>query len=142
MTLDRNSLLVRFAYSVFSSKEWHGNFFSRIPLRTTLCAFFWRAFVLVPLTWLCIGCGLAFFVTAAFRVAKEYWHLELMVAALAISLTPVIFIVIAVVHEYAENEEYVDNLFYRLENSVFVQGAKSVKSKFCPIIEFTKQPQP
>lgn len=124
MTLQRRGRLVRWAY-FFSSTS--------IPERTTLCAFFWRAFVFVPTVWFVIAV-LVF--SLGFIGIDVAWHHPLKAAGMAAGFIGFFFFMSwfeqrkAIVHNRVMSKAR-----DRVAESVFVHGVKSIKSKFCPIID-------
>ena len=132
MKLSRQSRLVRFAY-----------FFSDFgpPNCTTLCAFFWRAFVLTPLVWF----GVIFVLGVLIFHFAKFYYISVPVTVTAVAM---FFAVARWVdgskrkrreREYARErgEQVPPTVRERIADSVFWQGLKTVKGKVCPLIELT-----
>ena len=121
MVLNTHSRLVRWAY--FFGSVWEHD-------TTTLCQFFWRAFVFVPLGWLVI---VAFF---GFVIFSAGWFLLSYPKAFLLSMLLVIApIAILWTSSYLLNLR--DQLIVkRVRDSIFVQGLVALKGKLCPIIYF------
>ena len=121
MILNPRSRLVRWAY-LFSDVWEHET--------TTLCRFFWRAFVFIPLVWLSIvgGCGVV--LVSAGMLLLSYPKAFLLGVLLVASITAILW-----------TSSYLLNLHDRLivkrvRDSIFAQGLMALKKKFCPIIYF------
>lgn len=119
MTLNSDSRLVRFAYS------WPPD--SYVPVKTTLCRFFWRTFVFMPLAYaIMIGLPVTMTLMFAYETPKAF-------------LTIVLGLIWSVVL-ISSNADVIENRFEairdRVAPTVFWQGVKSLKSKVCPIIRF------
>ena len=112
MTLDKMSKLVRWTYVLAHS----------VPRQTTLCRFFWRAFVFMPLFWAMAGGAVGAFV---YESILSKGILPLLVVGVLAGVTGLVYILINVVPSI---KDYV-------KESTFVAGIKAVKSKFCPIVE-------
>lgn len=147
MELDPKSKLVRFAYflrtkegqPIYDQEGWIADMnYTNVPRTTTLCAFFWRTFVFMPLFWLVsvVGGGglLSVFIynivkdPGAFFVAAGIILAILIIVACVMSL-PAIFKAL----KTAATDTTVTPV------KVAVEGIKTFKSKFCPIITFTSQ---
>ena len=115
MKLQRNSRLVRFAYSIDGFPPEH----------TTLCAFFWKTFLFTPLIWLLIVGG-----TVLMAGVVIYHLVQFSIASSGIF--PAIIVLVGLVTWWFMKKDVKD----RIKASTFVQGAKAIKSKFCPIITF------
>lgn len=151
MKLRANSRLVRWAYSMFAfrlydayicradgRREWLG--FTKIPPHTTLCRFFWRAFVFVPLFWGVIvsACGAVLW----FLVEMADWQRVLTTAA---QLTLLIIGIVAVIYLIKRYNRQISVVLNPLSDkveciqdtvtqSVFWQGVKTLRGKLCPLI--------
>lgn len=126
MNISRNSLLYKWAYTFTDS--WSK------PDQTTLCAFFWRAFLFVPLGFLAmITIGSAFLIEVIITY-KENPTDFFLVVGLAVGVVLVAIFVTSI-------PAIADSISNRLEDSewVFVKGLTSLKKKFCPIIRFKDQ---
>lgn len=109
MTLNRGSKLVRFAY-------YFADF--GVPSQTSLCRFFWRAFVFMPLAWIGI---VGIVCLLLFMLTMLTWSTK--------GVAPVAIVVIAFVVAYVAEH------FTTIKNSTFIQGIKSLMEPYCPIIE-------
>jgi hypothetical protein len=99
MVLNKNSRLVRWTYLVIGD---------HVPVRTSLCMFFWRAFLITPI-------------------------IVILVGVLFILASPGLVIAWCFERFFKRSSSKVIN---RIKNSVFVQGAATIKGKVCPIITF------
>lgn len=143
MELNPKSRLVRFAY-FFTPGDNHPNH-TWGPKQTTLCAFFWRAFVLVPLAWLIIATwvGIAIFETIKHPLQAL---VVVMGAVILIGSTALIGIIQEHFRKRKELEreqkllDYVNGVQRPTPDPtafrVFLWWLKAKKRKFCPIIEF------
>lgn len=114
MHLSRDSKLVRFSYFFFHNGP---------PEQTTLCAFFWRTFVLNPIVLLAAA-------TAIAGVVFMFGHaIFLIVSFLGFfySLALILFVVGLAIWRPTVKTPVVATVFWH--------GLKATKSKFCPIIE-------
>lgn len=120
MQINRRSKLVRFSYLIRPEG---------IPSRTTLCAFFWRTFVGMPIL-------LATVLALLVYVGWSIYHYPLPWAG----YTSVILLICGsfAFCDYLTNKVKHGNL----GNSTFVQGVKTIKGKVCPIITFVDPPVP
>lgn len=109
MTLNRGSKLVRFAY-YFAD---YG-----VPSQTSLCRFFWRAFVFVPLFWLLISTFISIVIFALYATTIATKGL----------LPLVLFGITGIVYLLSTYSDVI-------KNSVFIQGIKAMLEPYCPIIE-------
>lgn len=118
MKLHKRSWLVRWTY--FLSYE--------TPPCTTLCAIFWRAFVVMPLYWLMISVAVVGTGSFMFVIVRASIHQP------AISI-PVIIVVSGYIYVCSTSvERKIGELRGRIEYSVFWQGARSLKERYCPIV--------
>jgi hypothetical protein len=123
MTLRSDSKLVRWAY-----------FFSSYPPKhTTLCAFFWRAFVSIPLAWL----GMGLLVTFILYVVGYGMFYQAPLASLIVTLSIIWGVIVPGNYQKTLNAT-LKRALDRADEMVFMQGVKAFKSKFCPIIEITR----
>lgn len=137
MKLSRKSRLVKWAYLMPP--------FEGPPYRTSLCAFFWRAFVFVPLFWL----SLVIIAGRLLFLYGKYWRYSISVTVV---VALVVFAIITACNaaERRRDARAEENWQrrragleplpvrrYRLADSVFWQGLKAVKGKVCPLIELT-----
>ena len=117
MTLNRESWLVKWTYLMTSS--------GYPPKKTTLCRFFWRCFVFMPL-----------FATLVLGflggILYQSWQNPIP-TAIVVAAVIVIFLGCVVGSMVQEKLAY-STLPQQISQSVFVQGLKAVKGKFCPII--------
>lgn len=117
MELSPSSRLVRFAYFFKSYGP---------PTSTTLCAFFWRAFVIIPLIWTLIVVGAG---SILYGLGRGTWlHPWIML------ITVITLCLIVLFATYVEEADHIINAIDRIEASTFYQGLKSLKSKMCPVI--------
>ena len=120
MELKTNSRLVQWAYFLRDGDP---------PNTTTLCRFFWRAFVFVPIYWLvmatALGCSVALLVIMVWaNLHVIMWGGVVLTAFFSLVYGGYILLC-AQLGKVPPTS---------IENSTFVQGAKTIKSKFCPII--------
>lgn len=154
MVLNRDSKLVKFSYLLYKNKYryhpdapydayygakwWHTN----IPATTSLCAFFWRTFVFMPLLTAgsvaiaagIIG-GVGLFI---YRYPFDF------LAISGIVLTTLV-IVFGAAHATRTKtakriaskakKRMLDPIIYASTWRVLVEGVKAIKGKVCPIIE-------
>lgn len=134
MVLNSKSWLVRWAYSLYgpAPEERYG------PPTTTLCAFFWRAFVFVPLTWAAIV-GLICLILYSF-----YMELMIMASIVGAIIVPFLLLIDGDLltgwfDKWRWDKWEEDNLNRQRQPSVlnvFLDGIVAFKSKFCLIIYF------
>jgi uncharacterized membrane protein (DUF485 family) len=134
MVLNSKSWLVRWAYSLYgpAPDKRYG------PVSTTLCAFFWRAFFFVPLTWALIVSMICF-------ILYMMYEEPIMAAAIVAAVISVLIIQIVggfIVDwlDYRRWKKF-DAPYTEVEAGpsaidVFFDGIETLKSKFCPIIYF------
>lgn len=120
MRLDATSRLVRWTY--------YFNTGHRPPARTSLCAFFWRGFVLMP-------AAIAFVVIGVLGILNIVWQNKCEFAmAVVFFLSIGVFIwSVSKLGERAKTRRLA-----RVQPStpsVFVQGVIAIKLKVCPIID-------
>lgn len=133
MTLERDSPLAKWAY-VF---EW-----DKIPKQTSLCALFWRAVLLSPTKIVFAAMVAVGLLTTAIQLLAFFFHfnwravLFVIVAMLAgvvvIAVLAAGVVAVVVIGEKVEDKT---SIVERVRASFLVQGAKAVKSKYCPIVE-------
>lgn len=138
MKLSRESRLARFCYLG-----------RRMPKKTTLCAFFWQAFVIMPILCLFAASTVGILLFFVGREVVKNW-VPFTIGFSIIGL--LIFVIIrygAAVDKYLRDKETErqmkywsrdrsldkKSLYTRVKESFFIQGAISLKKKFCPIIE-------
>lgn len=122
MVLKANSRLVRWTYI------WRD---SAPPSTTTLCRFFWRAFVFMPLAWLGIVSCCGILLTA---LGSVIWNDPFgFLWGLALVMTCAGFVSIALLVWFA-GEKIIALTPQEIKESAFVQGVKTIHSKMCPII--------
>jgi hypothetical protein len=126
MKLQRQSKLVRWAYS-FDGKH-------DVPSYTSLCAFFWRAFVFVPLGWASIVGIVLFVIVMLVGGAWQHPRTAILVTTFMVVFTGL------VVNDKAINRKF-RGIGDSIEESVFWQGLVATKSKFCPLIEIESEPE-
>lgn len=122
MVLDRKSLLVRWTYK-FSEYP---------PDHTTLCRFFWRCFVWMPLAWAAI-CGGGGVLLACFIIANLDTH-WLFGAGVAVAVLGTVGFMFGVENYAPKVKRFVRHTAQDVTASVVWQGAKAVKSRICPLI--------
>lgn len=108
MRLDPKSKLVRWTYFLNPCGP---------PCQTTLCAFFWRGFVFIPLFWALIVIGIGVL------LAIIWLHPGQTAAAVGL-----IGAFLGTVWLAAQTSSH------KFQQSTFVQGVKAIKGKYCPII--------
>ena len=152
MNLDAKSRLVRWAYwpdkektvgyllpDGTIAKDWHEMFEyqlrhpdrvcepepvrSNIPAKTSLCRFFWRAFVIIPLISPFVVLAMAA-VSAAFGVSWVFRNL------------PKVRPPSRVTNFVEKATDVIEDAVLAIKYSVFIQGLKSLKHSMCPIITF------
>lgn len=123
MNLSRDSKLVRFSYIFYHLG---------VPEQTSLCAFFWRTFVWNPI----IICGALFMVGMFISlVGHAVWLIATLLGA-AHSIALLVFlggVALLVVLTVKRRPKFKTPVVA----TVFWQGLKATKSKFCPIIKLT-----
>ena len=130
MQLDANSRLVKFAYWMnrpkvlgYTATEDGGHWVavcSNIPNKTSLCKFFWRAFVIVPI--------ISPFVFAALSISAAF----IWIGSRTPKLPKPLFLSLAV--DKLENK--VAALADSIKYSTFIAGLWAFKQNICPIITF------
>ena len=120
MTLHPESRLVRWTY--FPNKLF------RYPKHTTLCRFFWRAFVLMPLCWVLIGIFITGFGIAIWEHLTTF-SLAFVCILATIGLSGGLC---ALIHT-----DWGTVTINSVKESTLFQGLKTVKGRFCPIIHIT-----
>lgn len=124
-TLKRDSRLARWAYFFDDSTLQPDGRFNKVPPSTTLCALFWRAFVFVPLGVAVLVALLIFVLSAISHVIFTY-PLRTLITLLCIAVIALFIRLVATLVSAKD----------RFADTLFVQGVKAVKGKFCPIIKF------
>lgn len=130
MNLNPNSKLVRWAYFFSSYNNTPGTYFG--PRSTTLCAFFWRAFVIVPLVWLLL-------LSLMGAVLWVTWQTPMVVAlyvgviVLWFILWAILSIIIGAITRFVRKGSTISS---SSTLGVAAAGVRSIKQKFCPIIRF------
>ena len=138
LKLNEQSKLVRWPNFLRSSSTYKAETgkWSKTPAQTTLCRFFWRCFVFMPLFWLLVTgtptgiLALAIHDFGILTILKYFSG-----AVLGILATT------GVVAGYRADwsrgvRATVRDSIKSAGNSTFVQGAKAIKSKVCPIVRF------
>ena len=121
MTLNRNGKLIRWAYCFSEDSP---------PKRVSLCSFFWRAFICVPLVWMFImslTLGALFFFIKYTIITKGFL---LFLVLLVIGL-----VYLGETYDGTDQSSLTNRAYNKISNTIFVQGIKTIKGKFCPIIE-------
>lgn len=140
MTLNPNSPLVKWTYFLRET-ETHYKYTgegieveqARVPRVTTLCRFFWRAFVFMPLFWLLISSAVLGLVYGVLYFAWTYTTVALSVVLGTVALGLFLFYL----QKHSSKIDLItSNACDLVMESTFVQGLKTVKGKFCPIITF------
>lgn len=167
MKLDRTSTLVKFSYLIhillnaekayptgtittrWDNTQVQDMEYAVIPFRTSLCAFFWRTFVLVP--GIIIGLGTALSV-AAYMLARflGVHLLEVAYVLAALGNMAVIGMLLIWAEPWIKpafvKGGVLDRMTTKLDDRItasiesgavqsFIQGLKAIKHKVCPIIE-------
>lgn len=123
MTLNLRSRLVRWTYYLTSKYD--------MPDTTTLCGFFWRAFVFMPLFWMLVVGGFGTILVAiVLHIILHPWQ------ALNILGVAVLLVGVFLFGAWLYNVEWMEVTPAAVRDSVFVQGLKTLKGKMCPIIYF------
>jgi len=130
MTLNPNSRLVRFAYSLFNDGDKPGTRYG--PKQTSLCAFFWRAFVFVPFAWLTICGGAVFFVVSVL----VFWKITLSALLGASLYFGVRYLYEVLIQPKVRARRKANPRTEPSTVEVFVAGVRTIKAKMCPIIDF------
>lgn len=146
MVLSRRSRLARFAY--FGP-------FGPMPRQTSLCAFFWRTFVFVPIFCAVVA---ALVGTLAVLIAGVVWNHRRLWPYAAFFVSLIVVISLSIIYEdeiEAWHERHPrfgvptplfsagTHALDAVRDSFFVQGLKTLKGKLCPIIELrAEQPEP
>jgi hypothetical protein len=135
MILDHTSRLVRWTYVLNHSRRYYTDgVWRRAPHTTTLCRFFWRAFVLMPILWSSILFG---FVHVSVLM-WEHLHQSFVVLSLIAAAIAMVLIIAGIgsTIRYAVRKGTLPSMA-SIANSTFVQGLKAIKRKVCPIITIT-----
>lgn len=119
----------------------------RYPKSTTLCRFFWRAFVFMPIFWLVVGGGASILLWKLLLLILANLPMFLSIVLCAALTMASIFLahrfgpdyILRPAGEAAEKafdatRDRVNRTVDRIEESVFWQGLMALKSKICPII--------
>lgn len=132
MQLYPKSKLVRWTYLLRERKyDWDDHVTRKYPKQTTLCRFFWRAFVFMPLFWLGITGVFGFILVMTYKVfIEDPWSFLLGVGIVVGILGGLLLVAVICSTEWRKVTPKA------IRESVFVQGVKSVKDKFCPVIRF------
>lgn len=143
MTLNKDSKLVKFSY-LLERKKWQGADlgYSKIPAQTSLCAFFWRTFVFMPLFF----CAALLAVVGGAYHLVIHWQITLVIlAAIALSLGIIYLMSQAGKRRVVQRifspvgdliDATVDRVTYSSGWKAFWAGFKTIKGKVCPVIEF------
>lgn len=134
MQLSEQSRLVRWTYFL-RDRYYNPNTgkYSKAPAQTTLCRFFWRCFVFMPLFWVIVP---GFPLTIIGLAIHDFgiWNvLKFVVTTLSVLLA---IIGAVVVYNANWSKGIRASIRHATTDSVFVQGVKAVKGKLCPIITF------
>lgn len=142
MKLDRNSRLVKFAYSLDSERAiptgqtkheysdeaggtivWHETVYttSQVPLRTTLCRFFWRAFVFVPIAYV--------------TIVPFLWIISMI--AMGFSMIPTGTVGARIADKFDAAGDYLSDKAFAITDALSPIGRffVALKNQVCPIIE-------
>jgi amino acid permease len=114
MRLDRDALIVRWAYLFEKRSRW--------GWQTSLCALFWRAVLLTPLKLLLPLTAVAFLGWAVYANLVETLKVVGIMAFIFITTAAIVGAI-----EVLKSDT--------VRESVVWQGAKAVKGKFCPIVQ-------
>lgn len=134
MTLNGQSRLVQWTY-LFREKQYihRTGVYTKYPTHTTLCRFFWRAFFFMPLAWLII-LGFSGLVVAGIGII--IFENPRLVGIVTGGITTGTLVGFGVYHLSRTN--WSQMTIHTVTESTFIQGLKSVKSKFCPIIHISE----
>ena len=128
MKLNRTGFLYRWTYLL--SNKWDK------PYQVSLCSFFWRCFVWMPLFWLLI-----LSVVAAFLFLS--WESK---GLLPLAITTIFCLIVLgvkchskVVKYFPKVSERTGTVRGKIKQSFFWQGLKTIKGKMCPIIDCVDQ---
>lgn len=121
MVMNPKSKLARLAY-------WFAE--DGPPPMTTLCAFFWRSFLCVPLAWAVIAAtaGSLVFLVGLLAIEAPGAFFGLVVGLLLFW-----FSFATLKNSYRRT---LQDMYERITDSTFAQGVKAIKGKVCPIIYF------
>lgn len=146
MKLNKSGKLYRWTYFLSSKEFHHGtshfdlnlnqyiqdtpSYYSKGPDQTSLCSFFWRCFVWMPLFWLIVLTTIVMF---SYAVGALTWRTR--------GILPLLVgIVVGTLYLIERKKKvigyWVEDTGDRLGESVFVQGLMTIKGKFCPLIRF------
>ena len=135
MTLNSHSRLVQWTY-YFADSRYRGedpeglSIYGKWPQHTTLCRFFWRAFVFVPLIWATI-IGVGSFAIGGLCILL--WR-NLLLSAQFAGVISFVMVSCAAVYYWLLPTNWSEVTYVSIKTSTFMQGVKAIKSKFCPII--------
>lgn len=142
--LSRDSKLVKWAYLLDSKSELekydvnysvHPPVYNLRPVRTSLCAIFWRTVLLTPLA---IVAGLGFVIAGGVLIISVLAViLKLFMAHKVIVLSATLGLLLAgaLIAYKTEIEPYFLDTVDKAKSTVLVQGFKAVKGKVCPVVE-------
>lgn len=139
MNLKLDSRLVRFAY-FFARRDHHPS--AGYVKKTSLCAFFWRCFVFVPLFWILLASALG---VSIYEVGKNFT--DFLMGAAIITVVVGAGLGIAFLIEYvqkkinarrykAEQDRWAGIVKEPTASSLFFDWVTAKKRKVCPIITF------
>lgn len=130
MKVKRDGWLAWWAY-MFSDSYHDGDYWGAVPRRTSLCALFWRSVLLTPLVLLCcVGAVIALAAIFGIFIVRFWRPIGITLGSVAL-----VWGIIWLLMEWATRTEV--DIPYVVQESTLYKGFKSVKGKFCPIIDFT-----
>ena len=155
MILKQQSRLVRWTYFLRKTRKvdqystdghYTGYELQKYPISTTLCRLFWRAFVFMPLFWLVVAVAIGWPTYELAKFVLNNTMAFLTALLMGVALFACITGGIALCGTYWNSIDRallrggraiangLDHTVDAIEESVFWQGLKALKSKMCPII--------
>ena len=137
LQLSEQSKLVRWTYFLRDlNYNSSASIYSKIPAQTTLCRFFWRCFVFMPLFW-CLP--LAFLTLVGMVIYMAYLDfglLKMLLFSGAVTGGVALLFGSLYTARAVSRASSIKAFKANIANSTFVQGLKAIKSKVCPILRF------
>lgn len=146
--LNKDSKLVKFSYMLRSSKPVYNEKglhveHSKIPRQTTLCRFFWRTFVFMPLFCIMtVTAALTLLILGGSIILDNLVGASITAGAAVLGLLLVEWVKLLTKKGYVDKAidtaivGPIDTTVLAVKNSLFFQGLKTLKGKMCPIIYF------